>query len=264
MPRAKLCLVMADSNDQNCHLCKRNRPLCNSHIISEFLYKPLYDSKGRLFGMSTEEGTGQPFDIIQKGLREHLLCQCCETQLSRYENYARDLFYNDRLRVDGQPTSEVQGLDYKKLRLFFISILWRSSISSLPFFRSVNLGPHEETARRMVCNENPNPWWMYGCALSDIAEYDNNQRGVIIQPVTSKEGGHHHFLYVLGGFLWHYVVSSHREEWAVETLFLKQDGSMIVTSQNPDTIPFLQKLKVELDKQGKLGELIDQYGNGEA
>jgi hypothetical protein len=254
---------MGDSDDQNCYLCEKNRELCNSHIISEFLYKPLYDNKGRLFGMSTKEDTRRSFDIEQKGLREYLLCQSCETQLSRYENYARDLFHNDRFRVNGNTVEEIENLNYKKLRLFFISILWRSSISSRPFFRNVDLGPHEETARKMILNEDPDPWWRYGCALSDIADYDEDQRGVIIQPVSSQEGAHHHYFYVLGGFLWHYVVSSHRAEDSVEELFLERNGSMMVISKNPESIPFLRQLRAELDEQGKLGDLIERYGDDE-
>jgi len=245
--------------NQRCNLCQKKHELCYSHIIPEFLYKPLYDEKGRLFAMSTREETRREFEIEQKGLREHLLCENCETQLSDYEGYARDQFDSDRFRVEGNPAVEVSGLDSDKLRLFFLSILWRSSISTLEFFREVELGPHQETAREMILKENPKPFWRYGCILADIAEYDENQRDVIIQPVSSKEDARHHYFYVLGGFLWHYVVSSHRLEDSIERLFIDHSGTMTIPSKNPDNIPFLNQLRTELHDEGKLQALINQY-----
>ena len=247
-----------------CRLCHFERELRCSHIIPEFLYKPLYDSKGRIFAVSTSDQTRLPFKIEQKGLREYLLCQSCETQLSRYEGVARTLFESGQLKVKGEPGVEVAGLDYLKLRLFFLSILWRSSVSTLPFFREVTLGPHEAKLREMILEEKPGKPWQYGCALSDLADKFEEHRLVIIQPVSSRADGQRHYFYVLGGFLWHYIVSSHRPEGAFLRLLLTQEGRMTVTATNPERIPFLVELRRRLNEQGKLEKLIERYGEEEA
>ncbi len=67
-----------------CRLCLRDRPLRNSHIASEFLYRELYDEKHRAFQADALKG-GAP-SLIQKGLREPLLCTDCERDLNdRFE-----------------------------------------------------------------------------------------------------------------------------------------------------------------------------------
>ena len=58
-----------------CQLCEQNKDLRKSHIIPGFLYKPLYDSKNRMAGI-TEKGW-KKWEFIQKGLREKILCASC-------------------------------------------------------------------------------------------------------------------------------------------------------------------------------------------
>jgi len=69
-----------------CKLCKKEAELRYSHILPEFLYSGVYDELHR-----TLEITPDDERTIQKGIREYLLCQKCETKLSRYETYAAKL-----------------------------------------------------------------------------------------------------------------------------------------------------------------------------
>ncbi len=57
-----------------------------SHIIPEFIYSPIYDDKHRMVLLETDERYAS---FQQKGIREHLLCQDCETKVSKWETYAR-------------------------------------------------------------------------------------------------------------------------------------------------------------------------------
>jgi hypothetical protein len=43
--------------------------------------------------------------------------------------------------------------DYEKLKLFFISLVWRASISAEMFYAGVNLGPFEAPARQAILQE---------------------------------------------------------------------------------------------------------------
>jgi len=69
-------------------LCKEDAKLCNSHILPEFFYLDLYEEKHRTLQITKENEK-----YIQKGIREYLLCQQCETKLSRYEKYAKELIH---------------------------------------------------------------------------------------------------------------------------------------------------------------------------
>ena len=59
------------SQNDICALCLKPSVLRQSHIISEFLYKPLYDSKHRLNVLSTNIPLKRAFEL--KGINEATL-----------------------------------------------------------------------------------------------------------------------------------------------------------------------------------------------
>ncbi|MCP4367300.1 MAG: hypothetical protein GY797_04175 [Deltaproteobacteria bacterium] len=56
--------------------------------------------------------------------------------------------------------------NYEKLKLFFLSVLWRAGASSQAFFKRVNLGPHLEILRKAIINSNPGDSHFYTTALA--------------------------------------------------------------------------------------------------
>lgn len=104
-----------------CRLCKSVATLL--HILPEFLYKTAYDSKHRLLSVTD----GERSRFVQKGLREHLLCQWCETRLSVLENYGKSVL--DTVARSPMPTLQgpeiVPGVKYDRFKLFLMSLLWR-------------------------------------------------------------------------------------------------------------------------------------------
>ena len=131
----------------NCKLCQRQAKLVASHIIPEFLYKTLYDSKHRFQQVSADPAVSNQYK--QKGFREPLLCEDCEQRLSVSEQYMSKLLNGGVptiVSLDGRRI-RFRDIDYNKLKLFQISILWRAGVSSLPVFSQVQLGPHEPRLR---------------------------------------------------------------------------------------------------------------------
>lgn len=138
-----------------CRLCQNSAELRNSHVIPEFLYEPLYDSKHRAMGV---HGKGnKKWRYLQKGLREKLLCQKCEQLLNDYyEKYFRNFWFVSSqipFKCDIEKIYKISGIDYVKFKLFHLSILFRASISSLPTFSQVSLGPHEGKICEMLINQ---------------------------------------------------------------------------------------------------------------
>ena len=68
-----------------CALCDQERDLCRSHIVPEFIYKPLYSEEGRTVGIRTS-GESLQAKVVQTGLHERLLCKECEGLINRYES----------------------------------------------------------------------------------------------------------------------------------------------------------------------------------
>src|SRR4029077_12914110 len=116
----------------SCKLCLGDaKPLRQSHIIPEFLYKDLYDGKHRAAVLDVE---GRRVGLIQKGLRDALLCDDCEQFLNEtYEKPFCDEWRSGRLlpaRISPGETYTVSGLDYARVKLFLLSVLFRAGVST--------------------------------------------------------------------------------------------------------------------------------------
>ena len=141
-----------------CHLCQQDLELQDSHIISEAFWSGLYNEKHKALPISL--GNNQ-LDPVQKGIREKLLCRACEGKFSKWENtLKRDLIDFENLSSNFLNITKVkrglirvQGIRYKDFKLAVLSLLWRMSISSNPFYSSYKLGPYEETLRNILHSE---------------------------------------------------------------------------------------------------------------
>ena len=65
-----------------CKLCNLEKTLCNSHIIPEFLWEDLYNSKHQALGVHGQGRNG--WEVLQKGLREKLFCNDCEQHFNEH------------------------------------------------------------------------------------------------------------------------------------------------------------------------------------
>ena len=61
----------------------------------------------------------------------------------------------ERESWESTPTYEIADFDYARLKLFFISVLWRAHLSQDQFFDAVDLGPWQSTARQMIWEGDP-------------------------------------------------------------------------------------------------------------
>ena len=154
-----------------CKLCNLNKELRKSHIISETFYRGLYDSKHRALPIQLEN---KKLGLIQKGIREELLCSDCEVKIGRWENtLKRDLvdFGNGesnflKIKKTSKGFFKVEGIRYKEFKLGVLSILWRMSLSSHEYFKSYSLGPYEEKIRLLLLQEDAQRENQYAISVS--------------------------------------------------------------------------------------------------
>jgi hypothetical protein len=114
------------------------------------MHGEMYDAKHRFFGISSI--VSKPNKLFQKGLREELLCADCERHIGRYESYASRVFYGTpKINVSPVPGGLLlNGLDYKMLKLFFLSLLWRFAITKIEQYKGADLGPYTEKLRERI------------------------------------------------------------------------------------------------------------------
>ena len=179
---------------------------------------------------------------LQKGITENLLCEGCEQQLSRNEKYVCDvLFGGTQIGIQRFQNKRVySNLDYTKVRLFFLSLIWRMSVASKhAMWKKVNLGPHEELVRQMVHSKNPGEPWEYGFLC--IVPLFNGQpmEDWLLDPDWVRSEWGRMYRLVVGGCLYLFHISNQRlpEQW--NKGLIGKDGSWVIPFKDAREIPFI-------------------------
>lgn len=218
---------------ENCRLCDEEKELKKSHIIPRFFYKPMeWDGKNfryQILGIHSNYKK-----IRQGGIKEKLLCKECEQIFSVWENYVNKTLYGGvELKIRNLSNRKwlVSGLDYNKFKLFQLSILWRASISTQEFFKSVSLGEkHESQIKKMLKNQDPEPPEKYACILVAVIFDRKPINDLMINPTPIRQDNHRVYRFVFGGFAWAFFVSSHFIPDKVSNVVINENGEMIVNA----------------------------------
>lgn len=143
-----------------CKLCLKEKMLIGkSHIIPYFFYKHY-----RFFSSSH---TIKEYGVIPPGVplpkaqwrkmndgyyEPHILCDECEKKIGKYEDYGKKLFI-DAKHFGVRPMAKSKHfavlevkVDYKKYKLFILSMIWKSIVCSLYQFSAITL-PEEKQER---------------------------------------------------------------------------------------------------------------------
>lgn len=230
-----------------CRLCSTNERLCESHIVSEFFFKQLYDETHRYFAMSNSRG--ERIHLLQKGLREELLCPDCESRISSYESHACAVLYGGaEITVEKLGnTLRIAEIDYRKFKLFLLSMLWRLGVTSLPVFQGIKLGSHEDKLRAKLLDENPGEPWEYGCLITGLLHEGQVFKELITPPGLARLDGHHIYTTAIGGFLFSFFVSNHKPAQG-EDAFVQKDGTLTILRKEFTEVPFLLNFCLEIGK----------------
>ena len=238
-----------------CRLCKENNPLRKSHIFPEWLYKPLYDDHHRFFVFSTEANKRR--GTRPKGIYEKLLCNECEQRFSRWEGYARNVFFELPLKVIEDDRAVVfSGLEYTPFKLFQMSLIWRASIASRPEMHKIDLGPHAEKIRKMLFEDRPGEVYEYGSILMLPALSQELMQQFVYPPerLPTKIDGHSAYRAVFGGLFCLFIVSNHSYRIPHE-VFLSKNGNLPVFKVGGPAVQFMQQLTSDFFAAGMLNDL---------
>ena len=227
-----------------CRLCKENKPLKKSHIFPEWLYKPLYNDRHQFYVLSTDENKRR--STRPKGIYEKLLCHDCEQRFSKWEGYAREIFYDHDLPLKVEDTGKrfiLSGLQYTPFKLFQISLIWRASITSRPEIHRINLGPHAERIRKMLLEDCPGDSYEYGSILMLPSLDQEMMQQFLYSPerLPTKLDGHTAYRAAFGGLFWLFIVSSHSGHLP-QDMFLSKEGRLPVHKVGMPIVKFMQKL----------------------
>jgi hypothetical protein len=115
--------------------------------------------------------------------------------------YAQEVLRDDLVgarvqRVDDLVVGhEIDDWRYDLLKLFFVSLLWRASVSTHPMFHRISLGPLEEVARGMLRRGDPGSSQSFAVALS---KFDARDGRAILDPHVERIDGIKYARFYLG------------------------------------------------------------------
>lgn len=182
------------------------------------MYKGIFDSKHAIYKIALNDNEKNR-KVYNGEYEPDILCQNCDNIIiGQSENYANKIFYGGKFSKDEDISFYkekqndlllycVSGINYKKFKLFLLSILWRASISQRELFKFVSLGPYEEKIREMLINNDPGEEKEFPCIISKIP--DEIPCGLISQPTRSRNKGTI-YNFIINGFYYMYCISGDR------------------------------------------------------
>lgn len=211
-----------------CKLCGRTEELRRSHIISEFLYEPLYDAKHR--AVAKDPTTGKE-ETIQKGVRENLLCGKCEGNLGKFESVAAPAIKSLVPKIQAAAIGDrvTVPVPYRELKLFTLAVLWRAGIAAGPNWQAVDLGSHEATLRSMLLSATPGAITSFPCMA--VAPPDLDKLLMVITPAVAHmlhTVPVFHFMFY--GIHWFYLLEPSLASLTAAPFFATHHGATVTVS----------------------------------
>lgn len=216
-------VVSLTKSPMTCALCEAKKDLCESHIIPEFMFKPLYDSKHRAVEILSE-GSKR---YIQKGLRDFLLCTDCEGYISKHiENPFAERWRSILPTSYSNLEFPLSGLNYAVTKLMILTNLWRAHCSRKTVWESVKLGPYAEKIRHMIKKLDPQDEKAFPIWGQLLVDRENNVHADVITPFSeSRLDRHHVYFSVFGGIEW-FILISESAEITIKEFCLTNSGNM--------------------------------------
>lgn len=190
----------------HCRLCLNAGKLVKAHAIPEAFFRELReDSKAPIIisGSPSAFPKKAPIGVYDEGS----LCDQCEPKFAAIDDYGIQVLLKrlDELFIPvsgsaGVVAYQASGIDQEVLLRFLVATLWRAAVSTQTFYRRVELGPYEDTARRVILNpQSPLPA-VFGAALSrwTVDEESQFKSGAPMDPFREKWDGVNAYRLYLG------------------------------------------------------------------
>jgi hypothetical protein len=177
---------------------------------------------------------------------DRILCGSCESQFGEWDKYAQEVLeeppkHATPIMYGSQTVGyEIKEYKYDLLKLFFISVLWRASVSEAPFYERVSLGPYEAHAKRLIAHRDPG---LSGDFAVTIARFDHLLGGTILDPHTDRFSGINYCRFYLGGYVAYMKVDKRRPPEPHPHFCLKPNEPLKIIARNLEKSVELKLIK---------------------
>ena len=223
-----------------CKLCNQDKKLLrHSHIIPDFAYKGLYNDKHQIAFARFNKPNNKAL-IPSAPYDKDILCKECDGNIiGMYENYGRFVLYggkqkNDRqikqtrrTAPDGLSSLYLENIDYRKFKLYILSILWKASISKHLLFKNIDLDNHEKIIGNMILNGDPKDFKTYKTCIVLAEENEKLITGLVSEPRKISGSSTFYVFYINRLF---YLINFSDTNYLelFDTAGLKEDNTMSI------------------------------------
>ena len=188
-----------------CLFCQKEKKLFKAHIIPEGFFRRMRkDAPYLLLLRQTPDRilrNRSPIGVYDK----QIVCGACESIWNDWDTHAQEILSHDRglaktLHRSGQAIGwRIDQFDYKKLKLFFISMLWRASVSKHAYFCRVRLGRYETVAKKMIVDKDPGQPEQFGVVITRFGKHKFDV--IMFDPFREKVNHVNFYRFYMAGYV---------------------------------------------------------------
>lgn len=186
-----------------CKFCGNESALIKAHIIPAGFFRRIRQGKEALELITNTAGEYKKRS--QVGVYDGtIVCSKCEAIWQEWDRYIQQLLVEEPLnwrvlyRGNQKIGYIVDNFEYSKLKLFFISMVWRASVSSDKYFKRISLGEFEDIAKQNIMNNDPGDSENFSIVLS---KFNHPLANVILDPHIYKNSGVNYSRFYLGSYM---------------------------------------------------------------
>lgn len=230
---------MSEEPKSPCSLCLQEKKLIKAHIIPEGFFRPL-----RSEGLAPEMHSNSPGSYPKRmpiGVYDpSILCAECDQKMAPWDDYAQKILLQQfsvarNVVQQGQTVAWIiENFDYRKLKLFFISLLWRASVSQEDFYKRIYVGPFEDQLRTMILNGEPGSSQDFAVILARFGDSDIT---AMLDPHRERFESVPFVRFYLTGFLAYIKVDQRPTPSLFADYCMRENAPLIVLSRNLHNSP---------------------------
>lgn len=209
-----------------CQLCKKEKPLIDAHIVPKsFIFA--HGHNKIISNIESHFSEKSPKGIYDT----EILCKRCEGLFSRCDDYAYELLKQSFKPNEIVPKfgMVINNYDYNTLKFFFISLLWRASVSNHHYYNAMSLGPHKERLRKLIIDKNPGSEEEYSVCLRRFT--GELSGAAALNPIKCKLDEVNYWLIYFGDYCAYIKVDKRRTPRPFNRIILKPDQKLFISTK---------------------------------
>lgn len=125
---------------------------------------------------------------------------------------------------------KIPNAEYKRTKLFFLSILWRASVSSHAYYSKIRLGRYEEIIKRLIWTQDPGFPEDFSFVLAKFT--DEKYGNMMLDPVNIRWDRINYYQIYLFGFILYIKVDKRPTPKRFQPLIMTKNQDLLVTSRD--------------------------------